>query len=479
MPESPSINASRNGASQLHAVSNGIPTSLPDFSSPAHSSTDSASVSPLAQELIDKISNQSAVIGVLGLGYVGLPLATTFAQRGFTSIGFDPHRPTVDILQRGDSHIGDISAATVQELVQSGAFRATSDFSALDECDVAIVCVPTPLTNTRDPDLKYIISASEQIKAHLHRGMLVVLESTTYPGTTDEIMRPLLEETGLVAGEDFFLAFSPERIDPGNEAFPVHKVPKVVGGHCDDCLAVACALYDGIVERTVPVSSTQAAELTKLLENIFRSVNIALVNEMAMLCDRMGIDVWEVIDAASTKPYGYTRFQPGPGLGGHCIPVDPFYLSWKAREFKFQTHFIELAGEVNHEMPRFVVTKLTRALNDESKALRGTTIGLLGMSYKPNVGDCRESPSLEVAELLHEQGAIICYNDPFVESVTIAGEVYTSRPLEEVLSADCVLLLTNHKLYDYKAIANKARLILDTRNAFKDVIMPQAKIIKL
>jgi UDP-N-acetyl-D-glucosamine dehydrogenase len=447
-----------------------------------HGPEDSSSnghFAPLAQQLLTKTADRKAVIGVLGLGYVGLPLATAFASAGFKTFGFDPHRATVDLLQSGQSHIGDVAASTVKKLVDAGTFSATDDFSQLRDCDVAIICVPTPLTNTRDPDMKYIISACEAIKPHVHEGMLVILESTTFPGTTNDVTRPILEENGLVAGKDFFLAFSPERIDPGNEKFPIHKVPKVVGGHTPDCLKVACALYDSIVERTVPVSSTQAAELTKLLENIFRSVNIALVNEMAMLCDRMEIDIWEVIDAASTKPYGYTRFLPGPGLGGHCIPIDPFYLSWKAREFKFQTQFIELAGEINHAMPRFVVNKLMRALNDEGKAIRGSRIGLLGMSYKANVGDCRESPSVEIAELLSELGAELIYHDPFVESVTIDDHVLTSQSLEQTLNTDCVVLLTDHKAYDYNAIASQARLILDTRNAFSKVESSQAKIIKL
>ncbi len=435
--------------------------------------------SPHLSQILDKIATRQAIIGVLGLGYVGLPLITAFGKAGFKTVGFDPYQPTVDLLQRGESHIGDVDSAVVKELVQAGKFTATADFAQLDECDVAIICVPTPLTPTRDPDLKYVVSACEAVRDHLHAGMLVVLESTTYPGTTDEIARPLLEATGLKAGHGFFLAYSPERIDPGNEQFPVHKVPKVVGGHAPCCLEAACKLYDSVVESTVPVSSTQAAELTKLLENIFRSVNIALVNEMAMLCDRMEIDIWEVIDAAATKPYGFTKFTPGPGLGGHCIPIDPFYLSWKARQFNFQTNFIELAGEVNHEMPRFVVNKLMRALNDEGKAVRGTRIGLLGMSYKPNVGDCRESPSIEVAELLHELGAELLYNDPYVQSVAIGGQTLTSQALDDVLNADCVVLLTNHRDYDYEALAGKARLILDTRNAFKSVKNPKAHIIKL
>lgn len=453
-------------------TTNGLFHALEESSSNGHSA-------PLAQGLLKRIADREAVIGVLGLGYVGLPLATAFAAAGFKTIGFDPHRETVELLQSGASHIGDVPASTVKKLVNAGAFNATDDFSQLHDCDVAIICVPTPLTNTRDPDLKYIVSACEAIKPHVHAGMLVILESTTFPGTTNDVTRPILEQNGLIAGKDFFLAFSPERIDPGNEKFPIHKVPKVVGGHTPDCLSVACAVYDSIVERTVPVSSTQAAELTKLLENIFRSVNIALVNEMAMLCDRMEIDIWEVIDAASTKPYGFTRFLPGPGLGGHCIPIDPFYLSWKAREFKFQTQFIELAGEINHAMPRFVVNKLMRALNDEGKAIRGSRIGLLGMSYKANVGDCRESPSVEIAELLSELGAELIYHDPFVESVRIDEQTLISQPLAETLDADCVVLLTDHKAYDYNAIAAQARLILDTRNAFCKIENSKAKIIKL
>lgn len=499
MPETTlrhAASAARISDSQLPADPNGPPTNSPttlceectdeslaqsmddSLPNPELNSASQATQS-LTQQLLDKINTRQAVLGILGLGYVGLPLATTFAKAGFKTIGFDPQKPTVDLLQRGDSHISDVPAADVKQLVEAGSFSATNDFSGLAQCDVAIICVPTPLTNTRDPDLKYIVSACEAISDYLHPGMLVVLESTTFPGTTNEVARPILEKKGLIAGEDFFLAFSPERIDPGNKAFPVHKVPKVVGGHTPDCLTLACAVYDSIVERTVPVSSTKAAELTKLLENIFRSVNIALVNEMAMLCDRMEIDVWEVIDAASTKPYGFTRFLPGPGLGGHCIPVDPFYLSWKAREFKFQTQFIELAGEINHEMPRFVINKLAHALNDQSQSVRGSRIGLLGMSYKANIGDCRESPSLEIAELLLEMGTELIYHDPFVESVNIGDKLLHSRPLDEVIQADCVLLLTNHQAYDYQAIADKARLIVDTRNAFSQVKNPKARIIKL
>ncbi len=429
--------------------------------------------------LLAKIRNRRLTVGVLGLGYVGLPLIVAFAEAGFKTWGFDLNVQTVEALREGKSHIGDVAAERIGHLRATGAFDATTDFARLGECDVAIICVPTPLTETRDPDLRAVKGASTSIGQNLHVGQLVILESTTYPGTTDEVVRPLLEESGLKAGHDFFLAFSPERIDPGNKAFPINKVPKVVGGFSPICLQMACALYDCIVEQTVPVSSTQAAELTKLLENIFRSVNIALVNEMALLCDRMKIDVWEVIDAASTKPYGFTRFLPGPGLGGHCIPVDPFYLSWKARQHDFQTHFIELAGEINRAMPHHVVEKITRALNDDGKPIKGTRIALLGMSYKANIGDCRESPSLRVAELLLERGASLCYNDPYVPSVRIGGQTFESESLEALDGADCVVLLTDHRDYAFDQIADSPRLIVDTRNAFKHVQNPKARIVKL
>lgn len=435
--------------------------------------------SPQLDSLLGKLDRREAVVGVLGMGYVGLPLIMAFAEAGFPTVGFDTNQHIVESLQSGQSHIGDIPSDTVASHRGTDKFQATADLSRIASCDIAIICVPTPLTPMREPDLRAVQGATNAVRDGLRAGQLVVLESTTYPGTTEEIVKPTLESTGLVAGSDFFLAFSPERIDPGNEQFPVHKVPKVVGGHTPGCLEAAVKLYAAVVERPVPVSSTQAAELTKLLENIFRSVNIALVNEMAMLCDRMNIDIWEVIEAASTKPYGFTKFLPGPGLGGHCIPIDPFYLSWKARQYDFQTNFIELAGEVNSDMPHFVVNKITRALNDKSTAVRGTRIGLLGMSYKPNVGDCRESPSLRIAELLLELGAEIVYNDPYVETVRISDHSFTSQPLEEVLASDCVVLLTNHKSYDYNQIAAATGLIVDTRNAFKDVKEPAARIIKL
>lgn len=428
---------------------------------------------------LQRLRERELCVGVVGLGYVGLPLVVAFGEAGFSTIGFDLNEATIAKLGRGESHIGDVSSERVRDLRESRRFEATSDLSRLGECDAVLVCVPTPLTPARDPDLGAVRGAMSSIAQTLRAGQLVVLESTTYPGTTDEVARPILEAGGLRAGSDFFLAFSPERIDPGNAKFPIQKVPKVVGGYSPSCLTLAQSLYDCIVEQTVPVSSTQTAELTKLLENIFRSVNIALVNEMALLCDRMNIDVWEVIDAASTKPYGFTRFLPGPGLGGHCIPVDPFYLSWKARQLDFQTHFIELAGETNRAMPHYVVDKVARALNEQKQAVNGARIALLGMSYKPNIGDCRESPSLRVAELLLERGALLSYNDPFVSSVQIGETRLESQPLEDVLSADCVVLLTDHHDYPYARIAATTALVVDTRNAFKGVEPSRARIVKL
>jgi UDP-N-acetyl-D-glucosamine dehydrogenase len=437
----------------------------------------------LHQKLLGKITTRQATIGILGLGYVGLPIAVAFAEAGFPVKGFDPNQKIVETLRQGKSHIADIANERVSAQCWANKFNTHSDFSELHHCDAIIICVPTPLTPMREPDLAALNAAAQAVKSGLHPGQLIVLESTTYPGTTDELLRPILEEDGLIAGEDFFLAFSPERIDPGNKQFPVQKVPKVVGGFTPLCLELACSLYECIVGETVPVSSPATAELTKLLENIFRCVNIALVNEMAVLCDRMDIDIWEVIDAASTKPYGFTRFLPGPGLGGHCIPVDPFYLRWKAREYGFQTHFIELAGEVNHKMPRYIVDKLMRILNEEGKAIKGSKIGLLGMSYKANVGDCRESPSIMVAELLSDLGADLQFYDPYVEQVmlfhkTDNEEQLMGSSLEDVLQSDCVVLLTNHRDYPYQKIAQKSKVIFDTRNAFKD-IQGSARIVKL
>jgi UDP-N-acetyl-D-glucosamine dehydrogenase len=480
--ESPALSSETNGAAPSED-SNGHATN-------GHAAAAGASLngarpsSEQAQALRTKLESREAVVGVLGMGYVGLPLIMAFASQGFRTVGFDPNTRIIDALHSGQSHIGDVPTADVSAAREGDRFRATTDFSLLAECDVAIICVPTPLTATREPDLAYVRNAAQEVAKYLHEGQLVVLESTTYPGTTEEEVLPRLEEKGFTVGQDVFLAFSPERIDPGNEKFPIHKVPKVVGGHTPVCSELAVQLYGMVVEKPVPVSSTRAAELTKLLENIFRSVNIALVNEMTMLCDRMDIDIWEVIEAAATKPYGFTKFLPGPGLGGHCIPIDPFYLSWKAREYQFQTNFIELAGEVNSAMPGFVVEKIVRALNDESRAMRGSRVGLLGMSYKANVGDCRESPSLRVAELLYEMGAQIIYHDPYVDSAQLyhnTKKAFTleNSSLEEVLGCDCVVLLTNHRDYPYEQIGAQAKIIVDTRNAFKAIANPKARVIKL
>ena len=470
---------------QTHANGNAVAEA--SFDTKNHSNGDAPYASeldsgdtPRLGELLRALESRAATVGVLGMGYVGLPLSVAFAEAGFATVGFDTKIDTVAALQRGESHIDDVQSERVGSLRVAEKFRATSDFSDLARCDVAIICVPTPLTANRDPDLSMVRAAVSAVAASLRAGQLVVLESTTYPGTTDEVVRPILEANGLVAGRDFFLAFSPERIDPGNEKYPFERVPKVVGGHTPACCRAAQTLYGLVVDETVPVSSTRAAELTKLLENIFRSVNIALVNEMALLCDRMQIDIWEVIDAAATKPYGFTKFNPGPGLGGHCIPIDPFYLAWKARQYDFQTNFIELAGDVNRAMPHFVIEKITRALNDERKSVRGARIAILGMSYKPNVGDCRESPSLRVSELLLEMGAEISYHDPHVASARIGERTFTSQSLDEIVAnSDCVVLLTDHRDYDFDKIASQAHLIVDTRNAFKNVHAPHARIVKL
>jgi UDP-N-acetyl-D-glucosamine dehydrogenase len=385
---------------------------------------------------------------------------------------------TIEAWRQGETR-ADAVPADVIALRESGRLQPSTDFDLLHECDAVVICVPTPLTPAREPDLSFVASATRAIVARLHPGQLVVLESTTYPGTTQELLQPLLEEGGLRVGEDIALAFSPERIDPGNEQFPIERVPKVIGGVTPTCSEAALLLYGAICGTCVPVSSPRAAEMTKLLENVFRSVNIALVNELAMLCDRMNLDVWEVVEAAKTKPYGFTAFYPGPGLGGHCIPVDPFYLAWKAHEYGFETRFIELAGEVNRAMPEWVVERVVRALNDERKALNGSRIGLLGVAYKPDVGDCRESPALEIAKLLRERGAEVCYHDPYVPQARIGKEMLESQPIEAILDADCLVLLTHHRALPYDMIAARARVILDTRNAFAWIENPTARVVKL
>jgi len=435
-------------------------------------------LAPAAPELREKIQSRTLRIGVIGLGYVGLPLATEFARAGFRVTGFDLNSEKVAQIQRGQSYIGDVASGEVSQLVEAGLLTATEDFRGLADIDAVNICVPTPLRKTKDPDLSYILAAVDQIQKHVHRGMLVILESTTYPGTTDELILPRLQENGMEVGRDFFLCFSPERVDPSNRQFHTRNIPKVVGGVTPDCTALGALYYQQAIEKVVPVSSTRVAEMVKLLENTFRSVNIGLANEMAQLCSHMSIDVWEVIEAAATKPFGFMPFYPGPGLGGHCIPVDPFYLSWKARADGTEARFIELAGLINGSMPHFVVQKIQAALNNQAKAVRNSSIHLLGVAYKRDVDDVRESPALDVLALLDQLGARVSYSDPHVPSLRFGGRQLESQPVALACrTADCVVLVTDHSAFDYKEIAESARLIIDTRNAFRAFRMD--KIVKL
>jgi len=426
-----------------------------------------------AVKLLKKIENKEARVGVIGLGYVGLPLVKTFLQQGFSVLGFDIDRRKVDMLNRGRSYIRHISAAELKGFLARKMFKASANFRDLKDADAVLICVPTPLDGHGNPDLSYVLNTTITIAEHLRRGQLIILESTTYPGTTDGDMKPLLEAGGLRCGRDFFLAFSPEREDPGNKHFSTSTTPKVVGGVTRDCLRLAKALYDQVVVKTVPVSSTQAAESTKLLENIFRSVNIALVNELKMIFDRMGIDVWEVIRAASSKPFGFMPFYPGPGLGGHCIPIDPFYLTWKAKEFDYQTKFIELAGEINTFMPYYVMERTVAALNERGKSIKGAKILVLGLAYKKDIDDSRESPSLKLISLFQGKGAKVSYNDPFIPRAVghreYPGLDMRSIPLTaaRLKKADAVVISTDHTAYDYDWIAKHAALVVDTRNAVK------------
>ncbi len=441
---------------------------------------------PHEAALLDKIETRQAVVGVCGLGYVGLPLLLTFAEQSFPVIGFDIDARKIDMLSRGESYIRHIDAGRVRARLAEGdhRFGATLDFRRAREADALLLCVPTPLTPAREPDMTYIENTTRSIAPHLRPGQLVVLESSTYPGTTEEVVKPILESlSGLRAGEDFFLAFSPEREDPGNPNFSTATIPKVVGGFTPACTAVASALYAAVITRVVQVKGTREAELTKLLENIFRSVNIALVNELKLLCERMGINIFDVISAAATKPFGFMPFYPGPGLGGHCIPIDPFYLTWKAREFEFQTRFIELAGEINTAMPYHVVQRTMEALNSEGKTIKGARILVLGLAYKKNVDDLRESPSIRIIELLRERGAHAEYHDPFCPRVTQMRHKpaylfeMQSVDLESALArADAVVIVTDHDCIDYAAVVSSARLVIDTRNATGDVLVGREKI---
>ena len=427
------------------------------------------SVSSSTEKLSNKIEKRTANLAVIGLGYVGLPLAVELAQAGFHVYGIDVDERRVRQLQGGRSYIQDVPTAHVRALTRSGHLIATTDFSVLKKIDAVNVCVPTPLSKQRDPDVSYIVAAADQVARYLHPGMLVILESTTYPGTTDELILPLLQKTGMKVGEDFFLAFSPERVDPGNPRYNTRNIPKVVGGVTPSCTDMAVLLYRQRLEQVVPVSSPQVAEMVKLLENTFRSVNIGLVNELALMCSRMKIDVWEVIRAAATKPFGFMPFYPGPGLGGHCIPIDPFYLSWKARASGFEARFIELAGHVNGQMPDYVVNLVAEGLNRHGKAVRGSRVLVLGVAYKADIEDTRESPSLDIMETLRERGARIDYSDPHVPTLQFAGRRLRSVPLTpaRLRQFDCVVIATAHTAFSYSGILRYARMVVDTRNALK------------
>ena len=401
--------------------------------------------------LEQKNQNTTARVGIVGLGYVGLPLAVEFAKAGFSVTGIDVQASKVDVLNQGGSYIQDVPTSALAPLVEAGKLRATTDFSVIRELDTINICVPTPLRKTKDPDMSYIVNACQEIAQYLHPGMLIILESTTYPGTTDELMRPMLEKNGLITGEDFFLCFSPERVDPGNPKYQTSNIPKVVGGTTPNCTHVGRLFYQQALETVVPVSSTQVAETVKLLENTFRMINIGLVNEIALMCDRMGINVWEVIDAAATKPFGFMPFYPGPGLGGHCIPIDPFYLSWKSKQAGIEARFIDLAGYINGQMPHFVVEKIQNALNDASKPLRGSHVHVMGVAYKRDIDDMRESPALDVMHLLMHRGAKVTYSDPFVPKLKLEeGAALTADSASEMLPvADCVVVITDHRDFDY------------------------------
>jgi UDP-N-acetyl-D-glucosamine dehydrogenase len=431
-----------------------------------------------AEILKRKIQSHSARVGVVGLGYVGLPLAVEFAKAGFPVTGIDVSASKVARVNEGDSYVGDIPSATLAPLVREGRIRATTDFAAVRELDTINICVPTPLRKTKDPDMSYIVSACQSIAEGLHAGMLVILESTTYPGTTDELVLPMLENRGLKAGTDFFLCFSPERVDPGNPKYQTANIPKVVGGVTPACTEMATLFYSQALEKVVPVSSTQVAEMVKLLENTFRMINIGLVNEMALMCDRMGINVWEVIDAAATKPFGFMPFYPGPGLGGHCIPIDPFYLSWKTKQAGIEARFIDLAGYINGQMPHFAVDKIQNALNEHAKPVKGSRIHVVGVAYKKDIDDLRESPALDILLLLQRRGARVSYTDPYVPSLKLDAIELFSQELEPAVAAsDCTVIVTDHSCFDYAVLVEKARLIVDTRNALKGLNLE--KIVRL
>jgi UDP-N-acetyl-D-glucosamine dehydrogenase len=434
-----------------------------------------------AQGLLERFANHQAEVGVVGLGYVGLPLAVVFAEAGFNVVGIDLASERVDALRQGKSPIEDISDGRVKPLIDSGRLRVDQAYQALSTVDSVSICVPTPLRKTGDPDLSYIVSAVKALRPVLHREMVIVLESTTYPGTTREVVQPELEESGLAVGRDIFLAFSPERVDPGRTDWTTENTPKVIGGITPACTQVAASLYAEAVNRVVPVSSAEVAEMAKLLENTFRAVNIGLVNEMALMCERLQINVWEVIEAASSKPFGFMQFKPGPGLGGHCIPIDPLYLSWKLKSLKYNARFIELASEINTNMPRYVVSRIQDALNDQGKSLHGARMLVLGVSYKPNVADTRESPALDVIGLLREKGAEVTYYDPYVPSLEDEAWSLTSVPdlMAAVRQSDCVVIVADHAAVDYAEVAEAARLVFDTRNVTGAAGIRRANVVVL
>jgi UDP-N-acetyl-D-glucosamine dehydrogenase len=434
----------------------------------------SVTTNQVAAQLAERIRTKQARCGVIGLGYVGLPLAVELARVGFHVTGFDVQSSKIEQIMAGVSYVQDTPSAELRPLVESGYLRATGDFSAIAEMDTINICVPTPLSKTKDPDMRYIEAACEAIAPHIKPGTLVILESTTYPGTTDEVVRTLIERGSLQVGQNLFLCFSPERVDPGNARHNTRNIPKVVGGVSPACVELGCLLYSQALETVVPVSSTRVAEMVKRLENTFRMINIGMVNELAIMCRRMGINVWEVIDAAATKPFGYMPFYPGPGLGGHCIPIDPFYLSWKSKQFGFEARFIELAGHVNSQMPHHVVDTVMLALNDMGKALKGSHVHIVGVAYKRDIDDVRESPALDVAHLLAERGARISYSDPYVPVMRIDQREYFSQDcLKSAEQADCVVIITNHTDLPYDGILERARVIVDTRNAYKGRTSPK------
>ena len=435
----------------------------------------------LKEQLLAKIENRSACIGVVGLGYVGLPLALEFARAGFKVIGYDVSERVVAALMAGKSHIQDVPSAEVARMVKAGKFEATADESRMQEMDAVSIAVPTPLAKTRDPDMGYIIAAADAIGRNCRPGVVVVLESTTYPGTTRDLLQPKLEAAGLTVGEDVFLAFSPERVDPGNPKWNTKNTPKIVGGITPACTEVASALYATCLDTIVPVSSTETAELVKLLENTFRSVNIGLVNEMAIVCDKLGVNIWEVIDAAATKPFGFMKFTPGPGIGGHCIPLDPHYLAWKMRTLNYKTRFIDLASEINSEMPAIVVRKVAHALNEEKKAVNGSRILVLGVAYKKDINDMRESPALDVIRLLEAQGAEVAYHDPHVPSFREDEHDRQSVALtdDELRRADAVVIVTDHSSVAYQHVVDLARVVVDTRNVTAKLAKGKGRIVSL